>query len=478
MCASQICGGPYASNVYRLDVLSPPPSPNPPSPPLPPTPPPGGQTGLYYGCFHDSDKRTMPVVLAWDKKDLTLEDCAALARAAGLRLYGVQFSWFCFGGNDLSLATSLGHSEECTRPCGGNSSQVCGGPYTNGVYIIHELYKVQVSDYMCGSVTTTYVNTVSDGDLAAYTKLAALAARTDTNSGPMWVEISAYAAAGTPLGALHGDSSSSVGAEYLVSNVDGLDIMAVRACCAGSSGWGNAAQTLQLQLSNGTILYVGSSTLCTSGQSWVPVPAGHWFAGIQTQSQPSPDNYVHRVAFLFAAPLLLPLPPAPPSPSPLPPLPPPSPPPLPPPLPPQADAGATFKLIRNSASELCLVAQPWPGAGLLTAPCNPSSLDQQFWLDADSDGSSYTLKLRANAGLTLAYFGGLDSPPPPSDRRVTVAQYVCESYQAAHLMAPYVPKQGLDQTFEFLDGNSAKHAAPPVSASTCFVPVLASHVAR
>lgn len=25
------------------------------------------------------------------------------------------------------------------------------------------------------------------------------------------------------------------------------------------------------------------------------------------------------------------------------------------------------------------------------------------------DGSSYTLKLRANAGLTLAYFGGLDS---------------------------------------------------------------------
>ena len=163
-----------------------------------------------------------------------------------------------------------------------------------------ELYKVQVSDYMCGSVTTTYVNTVSDGDLAAYTKLAALAARTDTNSGPMWVEISAYAAAGTPLGALHGDSSSSVGAEYLVSNVDGLDIMAVRACCAGSSGWGNAAQTLQLQLSNGTILYVGSSTLCTSGQSWVPVPAGHWFAGIQTQSQPSPDNYVHRVAFLFA----------------------------------------------------------------------------------------------------------------------------------------------------------------------------------
>eukprot|EP00198_Chlamydomonas_reinhardtii_P014006 XP_001703343.1 predicted protein [Chlamydomonas reinhardtii] len=415
--SNQICGGPYASNVYRLDVLSPPPSPNPPSPPLPPTPPPGGQTGLYYGCFHDSDKRTMPVVLAWDKKDLTLEDCAALARAAGLRLYGVQFSWFCFGGNDLSLATSLGHSEECTRPCGGNSSQVCGGPYTNGVYIIHELYKVQVSDYMCGSVTTTYVNTVSDGDLAAYTKLAALAARTDTNSGPMWVEISAYAAAGTPLGALHGDSSSSVGAEYLVSNVDGLDIMAVRACCAGSSGWGNAAQTLQLQLSNGTILYVGSSTLCTSGQSWVPVPAGHWFAGIQTQSQPSPDNYVHRVAFLFA------------------------------------DAGATFKLIRNSASELCLVAQPWPGAGLLTAPCNPSSLDQQFWLDADS-------------------------PPPPSDRRVTVAQYVCESYQAAHLMAPYVPKQGLDQTFEFLDGNSAKHAAPPVSASTCFVPVLASHVAR
>ena len=89
-----------------------------PAVPVPPTPYP-------YGCFADTPNgRTMPVVLAWDKKDLTLEYCAALARAAGLRLYGVQFSWFCFGGNDLSLATSLGPSVECTMPCGGNSNQV------------------------------------------------------------------------------------------------------------------------------------------------------------------------------------------------------------------------------------------------------------------------------------------------------------------------------------------------------------------
>ena len=55
---------------------------------------------------------------------MTLEWCDALARAAGVPLYGVQFSWFCFGGNDLAFATSLGPSPNCTRPCGGNSSQV------------------------------------------------------------------------------------------------------------------------------------------------------------------------------------------------------------------------------------------------------------------------------------------------------------------------------------------------------------------
>ncbi|PNW74330.1 hypothetical protein CHLRE_13g604250v5 [Chlamydomonas reinhardtii] len=177
--SSQICGGEYANNLYALNGPPSPPSPSPPSPrppfPRPPSPPPqppsppspsppapgGGLEPpsppspspspplpaptppplpspppgyVYQGCFKDSDARRLPVVLAWDQRNMTLEWCDALARAAGVPLYGVQFSWFCFGGNDLAFATSLGPSPNCTMPCGGNSSQICGGQYANGVY--------------------------------------------------------------------------------------------------------------------------------------------------------------------------------------------------------------------------------------------------------------------------------------------------------------------------------------------------------
>ena len=140
MVSSMVCGHSVITHVLTYlhprplthppaGGLEPPSPPSPsPSPPLPaptppplPSPPPGY---VYQGCFKDSDARRLPVVLAWDQRNMTLEWCDALARAAGVPLYGVQFSWFCFGGNDLAFATSLGPSPNCTMPCGGNSSQV------------------------------------------------------------------------------------------------------------------------------------------------------------------------------------------------------------------------------------------------------------------------------------------------------------------------------------------------------------------
>ncbi|EFJ50832.1 hypothetical protein VOLCADRAFT_88158 [Volvox carteri f. nagariensis] len=93
--------------------------------------------GVYLGCYNDrklNSSRLLPVFLAYNKQFVTPLRCASLARAAGLKLYGVQFRGQCYGGNDLVLATSLGTSAACTMNCTGDNSQICGGPWSNSLY--------------------------------------------------------------------------------------------------------------------------------------------------------------------------------------------------------------------------------------------------------------------------------------------------------------------------------------------------------
>lgn len=55
-----------------------------------------------------------------------------------------------------------------------------------------------------------------------------------------------------------------------------------------------------------------------------------------------------------------------------------------PPTPPPALPPPVYKLIRSGACGACLVAEPWEGGRLTTAPCNPASLYQQFQLEQAS----------------------------------------------------------------------------------------------
>ncbi|EFJ50991.1 hypothetical protein VOLCADRAFT_88172 [Volvox carteri f. nagariensis] len=142
---SKICGGTWSNSLYSLVANPPPPGPPPPNPiPIP-------AEGIPLGCYNDrksNSSRLLPVFLAYNKQYVTPSTCANLARAAGLKLYGVQFRGQCYGGNDLALATSLGTSTGCTMNCTGDNSKTCGGSWSNSLYslivphlIVHVRYK-------------------------------------------------------------------------------------------------------------------------------------------------------------------------------------------------------------------------------------------------------------------------------------------------------------------------------------------------
>ncbi|GIL59429.1 hypothetical protein Vafri_14100 [Volvox africanus] len=116
---------------------SPPPRrPPPPSPPPPNSPPPPFQNAGYpLGCFADDDTRKIPNFLG-SNLPMTLALCASLAKQAGYVIYGVQYGGQCFGGTDISKATSLGPSGNCNMDCTGDSSQKCGGGWANNVYTL------------------------------------------------------------------------------------------------------------------------------------------------------------------------------------------------------------------------------------------------------------------------------------------------------------------------------------------------------
>ena len=104
------CGGPYANDVYQIN----------------PTPVPvSGST--FIGCFDDSGTRAMPRI-----SGSTPQQCAATAKASGLKYWAIQFGSECYGGN--SGYATYGTGNPCNVLCSGSELYTCGGAYANQVY--------------------------------------------------------------------------------------------------------------------------------------------------------------------------------------------------------------------------------------------------------------------------------------------------------------------------------------------------------
>jgi len=76
----------------------------------------------------------LPTPLGQDGYNMTWESCIALAKDAGLPVCGGEDGGQCWCGAQLGGGAQKLDESECSMPCAGNASQMCGAPYKMNVF--------------------------------------------------------------------------------------------------------------------------------------------------------------------------------------------------------------------------------------------------------------------------------------------------------------------------------------------------------
>eukprot|EP00879_Flechtneria_rotunda_P010453 GHRR01010929.1.p1 GENE.GHRR01010929.1~~GHRR01010929.1.p1 ORF type:complete len:962 (+),score=236.94 GHRR01010929.1:64-2949(+) len=128
--SSQTCGGRNALSLYQLADYT--------------MPSMDDTAATYQGCFQDADGVDRRMTPLWTDDRMTIGYCAYLAKSEGYSIFGVQFAVECWGAKDIAYVTKLGTATTCNTPCNGDTTQMCGGPMTLGVYSISAVDAVVV----------------------------------------------------------------------------------------------------------------------------------------------------------------------------------------------------------------------------------------------------------------------------------------------------------------------------------------------
>jgi hypothetical protein len=117
-----MCGGPWRNAVYKLG----------PGPVSPPGRRPAASENEFVGCFIDAGDRDLRVAHTSDPA-MSIEVCSEHCRAQNAPYFAMQAGADCHCGASFGR---YGHAApaECSTPCYGNHSQMCGGPWRNSVY--------------------------------------------------------------------------------------------------------------------------------------------------------------------------------------------------------------------------------------------------------------------------------------------------------------------------------------------------------
>jgi hypothetical protein len=87
--------------------------------------------GGYLGCYADTNNPFDLDGLLYQSESLTVEECLQTCEDAGFAYAGLQYSHSCLCGDSYGR---YGEADTCDMPCAGDSSDTCGGPYSNDVY--------------------------------------------------------------------------------------------------------------------------------------------------------------------------------------------------------------------------------------------------------------------------------------------------------------------------------------------------------
>jgi len=116
-----MCGGTWVNSIY-LTVFTP-------------------SIYPYEGCYKDNTTRDLSLGFLYSP-NMTVELCQVFCLANGTLYFGVQDSIYCFCGSTYGKYGSDSETN-CNMTCGGNSTEICGGPYHNSVYSVFLLQTTQ-----------------------------------------------------------------------------------------------------------------------------------------------------------------------------------------------------------------------------------------------------------------------------------------------------------------------------------------------
>ncbi|MCJ1306581.1 hypothetical protein MMC25_000224 [Agyrium rufum] len=87
----------------------------------------------YVNCYVDSQvARTLPDAF-YAGYDMTLEHCAG--NCTGYNFFGTEYTQECYCAMAIAPAATIATDGRCNMPCGGNSTETCGGP--NGLTLFN-----------------------------------------------------------------------------------------------------------------------------------------------------------------------------------------------------------------------------------------------------------------------------------------------------------------------------------------------------
>ena len=95
----------------------------------------GSAVYRYDGCFVENNPGRQLSTQLPGGADNTNDKCIAQCSAKGYKYCATQYQSECWAGNSIPIASTL--ERDCTYPCAGNASQICGGNgyFANGTYM-------------------------------------------------------------------------------------------------------------------------------------------------------------------------------------------------------------------------------------------------------------------------------------------------------------------------------------------------------
>lgn len=92
-------------------------------------------TWNYTGCYVDSvDKRTLAYASNRDYSVQTVQTCTTWCASNKFSYCGLEYGSECYGDYNLPENYATAPESDCSMPCAGNSSQICGNGNRLSVY--------------------------------------------------------------------------------------------------------------------------------------------------------------------------------------------------------------------------------------------------------------------------------------------------------------------------------------------------------